>query len=330
MKKITFLAAFIGMLSFANAQTPLAQFKFEENTDNSGSDANYGANLQPEGSTIVYDYSEGAAIEGYASIDFDGSYYFNLLDPTTAKNMDALTISAWVRPTADMLASGFHSIFEKDGNFRLGIENEDTDDDGTLDGARFHFVVATENLGWYDLGNLKSSVEVKADEWVNVVAVYYGSKKFLIYVNGVLDAEVDVAAYLEIDNLGKTLGTANAITMADHGYKGLMDDLQFFNIGLDATQVKALYDSYGLGVAKFDISDKINLYPNPASSRISLENIERNSTVEIFSITGQSIFTTISKTNKISVDIRDLNAGVYFVKVENETSKGVKKLIISN
>ena len=67
--------------------------------------------------------------------------------------------------------------------------------------------------------------------------------------------------------------------------------------------------------------NSINIYPNPATNEIVISNIANNEIVEIFDITGKLVKKVVY-TNKINVS--DLLAGVYTIKVNNQ----IQKLVI--
>ncbi len=87
-----------------------------------------------------------------------------------------------------------------------------------------------------------------------------------------------------------------------------------------------------LGISNL-ISDKIKIYPNPAKENLIIElmesKISQRTTISIYNIQGQLCRQIISNQSKTEVDIKDLSAGIYIIKVNNdkETLQGkfVKK-----
>lgn len=75
-----------------------------------------------------------------------------------------------------------------------------------------------------------------------------------------------------------------------------------------------------LSKPKFDISDGIYIYPNPASNYFTLNT--NTSKVQIYSITGQLIKSfNKSKTKDQQYSISDLRNGIYFVKIYNDENQ---------
>jgi len=81
--------------------------------------------------------------------------------------------------------------------------------------------------------------------------------------------------------------------------------------------------------------DELNLtsfevYPNPTSGlfTIKLNSEDSNNQVEIFDISGKSVFNSYFKGNNLQVDLNKCQKGSYFVRVFNEKNSFIKKLII--
>jgi len=70
-------------------------------------------------------------------------------------------------------------------------------------------------------------------------------------------------------------------------------------------------------------TNKLNVYPNPCTTSFNV-NVEKESTIEVYSITGSLVLKTIVNNNE-SVDVNSLTSGSYIVKVDNDTKVLVKK-----
>ena len=68
---------------------------------------------------------------------------------------------------------------------------------------------------------------------------------------------------------------------------------------------------------------KLSVYPNPASETlyVNAENVER---VEIYDMTGRNVLNTTMSV----VDLRGLQAGIYFVTVRTLNAAQTTKLIV--
>jgi hypothetical protein len=74
-------------------------------------------------------------------------------------------------------------------------------------------------------------------------------------------------------------------------------------------------------------SNSIRIYPNPANDRLYIET--QTLTIEIYDVYGRRQNLKNSETQKLrnSIDISELNSGVYFVKIKNEDGEVVKRFI---
>jgi len=81
----------------------------------------------------------------------------------------------------------------------------------------------------------------------------------------------------------------------------------------------------------YDISIKVEIYPNPASDFVTLV-IERNSNADlllnIYNIMGSLVKTEMLKQNQQQINIGDLSNGIYIVEIKSKGLAGTQKLII--
>jgi uncharacterized repeat protein (TIGR01451 family) len=80
-----------------------------------------------------------------------------------------------------------------------------------------------------------------------------------------------------------------------------------------------------LGIAKFNTQSTINIYPNPANNKIT---IDANDAVDIklFDVLGKQIFAT--KENQI--DVSNFNDGVYFIQVQTKQNTTTQKIMVQH
>lgn len=72
------------------------------------------------------------------------------------------------------------------------------------------------------------------------------------------------------------------------------------------------------------------VYPNPATGNITIElpQTAKQSTVTIYSVSGEELIIQQAITNKKQIDISSLPGGVYFIKFINDMKVEVKKIIV--
>ena len=72
-----------------------------------------------------------------------------------------------------------------------------------------------------------------------------------------------------------------------------------------------------------------NVYPNPVKDRLYIETSTQIQSIEVYDIYGRIQNLRNSETQKLrnSIDVSDLNSGIYFVKVKTEEGNIVKRII---
>jgi hypothetical protein len=68
---------------------------------------------------------------------------------------------------------------------------------------------------------------------------------------------------------------------------------------------------------------QVVLYPNPAQNIIHIKNLSGNKTIRIFDINGRLVHQTKTASNTLS--IAGLNQGFYFLEINGQTKKFIKK-----
>ena len=94
------------------------------------------------------------------------------------------------------------------------------------------------------------------------------------------------------------------------------------------TTLGEYYASHNLNNAlssKNKKNDVITIYPNPSKNLIYIDSDNSSFTASIFNLNGEVVLT---KNIKNQIDISDLNKGIYFTKLMNESNKSFQKLIV--
>jgi hypothetical protein len=81
-----------------------------------------------------------------------------------------------------------------------------------------------------------------------------------------------------------------------------------------------------LSVEENILEDKVSLYPNPVTDVLKI-NLATGITVEsteLYSITGKLIY---SGTNDKTIDVSNLNSGIYMLKISTDNGQVIKKII---
>ncbi|MDC8000788.1 T9SS type A sorting domain-containing protein [Aequorivita todarodis] len=91
--------------------------------------------------------------------------------------------------------------------------------------------------------------------------------------------------------------------------------------------VKFSTDGFVLGVAQTQLEDVV-LYPNPASTTINLSNAE-NANIQVFDILGKLILSQENIPMDAQINVSQLQAGTYFMKISKDNLVTTKRFLIS-
>ncbi len=80
-----------------------------------------------------------------------------------------------------------------------------------------------------------------------------------------------------------------------------------------------------LSTAEFNDNSNYTIYPNPAKDKIFIKNIQSIAEVKIYDISGKVVNSL--KTNSNTVDISNLNKGIYFMEISTENNSFKTKFI---
>jgi len=187
-------------------------------------------------------------------------------------------------------------------------------------------------------------------------------------LNSYNSAQIDISnlvgtdLFLEWDAFDNTLNTSWDIALCDYTscytgipVSGVMTTISggmngFFKINvnpfnvLDSGQVSfSVYDAKtmvadtvtfkvvaknNIGIDAVIVNLEIELYPNPASSKLNFKNVSKSTRVDIYSIDAQHIASEVISNKNTDFDVSYLKDGVYFAVIK-ELSKTIR-FIISN
>lgn len=99
----------------------------------------------------------------------------------------------------------------------------------------------------------------------------------------------------------------------------------------DFTSLGLTFDSLAFtisGSPDLSVEDEtlnsVSVYPNPAKNVINIENVTDLTSVELYSVIGKQVY---KGANETSIDISNLNDGVYLLKLTNETGSITKRIV---
>jgi hypothetical protein len=113
---------------------------------------------------------------------------------------------------------------------------------------------------------------------------------------------------------------------------GQTDKLVFTGLTTSATGVVSFNKTAvtpGTGVKEASTADFVALYPNPATSAITIQLKEnKTATVIVYDIAGRNRLNTTVRGIENTIDISDLKSGMYFVSVESNGARKTTRLIV--
>jgi len=194
-------------------------------------------------------------------------------------------------------------------------------------GVMVHFIPGYE----YDLGDTLYWGEVVGDEWADGYPIRVNNQFSIRYseIEGVRNACAD------------PIGFNNAIGVyQEHRYQMFTGDQAFLNEYYFPTPsllpfmfFKISVDEENGGIIDVNVTETndivSNIYPNPAKDNIII-NLKNNESanISLFNILGQEVISTISNDNQTTIDVSDLNRGLYIVKVKQKGQTFTSKVSI--
>ena len=156
------------------------------------------------------------------------------------------------------------------------------------------------------------------------------------------DADNDLLVYTATLNDGSALPVWLTFDGDTRTFSGLPEssDVGTWSVALTATDTYWAKDTCFFNIIVESTSSSINnlteqefqIYPNPSSGVITFEtnNIETPFSFEVYKINGQKVRSGINKigNSKETLDLSDLPAGIYTIKIRSEGKTGFRKLIL--
>lgn len=100
---------------------------------------------------------------------------------------------------------------------------------------------------------------------------------------------------------------------------------------VDSNGCSAESDTLNFSTGLYSVSGAVlfEVYPNPVHDRIHIISPQAVISADIYDVQGRKIISVpANRESKISIDVKDLTGGVYFLEVTTEHTKGVAKILI--
>ncbi len=89
-------------------------------------------------------------------------------------------------------------------------------------------------------------------------------------------------------------------------------------------ELRDLFPTANVGLPEVESNNHISVYPNPAVGQLNV-NLNKNAEVTVYNIMGQTVMTVEGHVGANTLDISNLNSGIYFVSAGNDTQKFIVK-----
>ncbi|MDK2773028.1 MAG: T9SS type A sorting domain-containing protein [Flavobacterium sp.] len=193
---------------------------------------------------------------------------------------------------------------------------------GILTDLAFIGVVQNNSLDFHCFSNgFQATVTNPLATWMHLVYTYDGVN-VRMYKNGVLVGTSPFNLFTAYDAdyfyLGSSFGDMNS-------FNGSVDDLKIYNYPLTQTEITNLYNNNTLSTSDFNQNDlEVVLYPNPVQDILSVDTVNTIKSVEVYNLQGQKVLVS----NQSQINLSNLSAGIYMVRIEDENNAVNTKRII--
>lgn len=155
---------------------------------------------------------------------------------------------------------------------------------------------------------------LQKNKWYNI-AITFDSINAKIYIDGILKSNRVWDNNAQLNNFANTplyIGSRNN----QEFLSGDLDELKIYNRVLTPEEILKITD-----IKDFKEPLNLTIYPNPIEDILLINNLINNISYQIYTISG--ILTKEGSTNG-TIDVANLNRGVYILKIENKQFKFVK------
>jgi hypothetical protein len=252
---------------------------------------------------------------GNRAVNFNRANSIQL--PPTVANFDQITIATWVYPQSSVQ---WQRIFD----FGNG-ESENMFLTSRTDTKKFRFAI--KNGG--------EEQRLDADPLIlsrwSHVAVTLGNDTARIYVNGEVAAESD-GFTIKPSDFNPLLNYIGRSQYPDPLFSGYVDDFRIYNYVLPADEIQNLMNVTSVMEHTAHVAGFMTVYPNPASNAINISynnhSYLNETELHIVNLKGQVVRSTRLNETEQTLDISELESGVYFVRLFNSQENLVQKLIV--
>ncbi|MFH0895580.1 MAG: LamG-like jellyroll fold domain-containing protein [Bacteroidota bacterium] len=220
-------------------------------------------------------------------------------------NLSGMTLCAWIYPTGINTYNAIISKVNPNRDFNLKLDG--------VARARSEF---NPNGNYY---YCTSDTAIPVNSWSHIAATWDGSQ-WSLYINGVFQKLNSTLGYLPAwTGTRMDIGCMNGMEF----FTGKLDDVRLYNCALSTADIQEIFTGIE-ETSTFEAT--VDIFPNPTSDKLNINFLNINPTdapLQIFDITGRTVLTSAISSTSTTLDVKQLNAGVYILKV----SYGEKMMI---
>lgn len=160
--------------------------------------------------------------------------------------------------------------------------------------------------------------------WYFVTFTRDASGNYRLYLNGNEVDELQTTNVAEQNNLW-SIGCAPNVPTRE--FQGLLDEIRFYDRGLASGEVTQLYNYTPMTVSidEAEANSDVRVYPNPANDVLNFATQERLG-FSLFDMSGKMMMTDDVNPDQ-SLDISELNEGIYIVETRNNSGVNRTKVL---
>ncbi len=99
------------------------------------------------------------------------------------------------------------------------------------------------------------------------------------------------------------------------------------NVRIDDIKIQKI--TSGVGIKSISANNSISIFPNPTTGLLNINAVEVNSSVDVYNVIGDKVYSnTLVKGNNV-VDLSGLANGAYFVKLNSNNQITTKKVVLT-
>jgi hypothetical protein len=165
------------------------------------------------------------------------------------------------------------------------------------------------------------------NQWYHIGFTYSQTDSMAkFYVDGANVCSVPYTANINIADTTASFAIGRSLAGPDEYSDGLIDDFKVFYRVLSSTEIDTAFTT---GIKDKHLENEFAFYPNPAKETITVGNFPFGSNVTITDITGKQIYSSVAKTESLTIGTSNFANGIYFIQVESKGAVSNRKIMVS-